>query len=144
MVQKSKGVRYKQPSSINFVSFLLLALVLGAVYWGYCFGPAYLKNFQVKQHVHEAASRYYKLSHLDRSARAQEVTKVLNETRAKIVDVLGFNDPQLIVELRINEETKKVNAIAEYDHTVKLVGTDKVRVIHFRTLAESDYLPNDW
>jgi hypothetical protein len=144
MVQKSKGVRYKQPSSVNFVSFLLLALLLGAGYWAFCFGPAYFKNYQVKQLVHEAASRYYKLSFLDKSLRAQKTNELMNETRGKIVEVLGFNDPQLVVQLLINEESKKVNVVAEYDHTVALAGTQKVRVLHFKTLAESDYKPNDW
>ena len=144
MGQKSKGVRYKQPSSVNFVSLLLLALLLGAGYWGVCFGPAYIKNFQVKQHVHEAAMRYYKLSYLDKSLRKDKSVELMNETRAAIVKVLGFDDPGLVVQLFLNEDSKRLNVVAEYDHVVSLLGTQKIRVIHFKTLVESDYKPNDW
>ena len=68
----------------------------------------------------------------------------MNETRAAIVKVLGFDDPGLVVQLFLNEDSKRLNVVAEYDHVVSLLGTQKIRVIHFKTLVESDYKPNDW
>lgn len=149
MKKTDRGVRYKQPSSFNLVSLFFLALFASGAYWAYCFGPAYVRNFQVKGLVHEAATAYYKLSLLEPALRPQKTRELLDETRKKIVSVLGFDDPGLVVQLLINEETKRVHVVAEYDHIVELVGTHLIgpprsRVLHFKTLVESDYRPNDW
>ncbi|MCS6914819.1 MAG: hypothetical protein RMK29_10370 [Myxococcales bacterium] len=144
MAPKSKSPSYRQPRSVNIVSVAMVLLLGAAAYWVVCFGPAYFKLYRVKQLVHEAASKYYKLSFLEKGLRAQETNKLVNETRQSIVGVLGFDDPEMTVQLLVDQETKKVNVVAQYSHTVELIGLNRRRILRMRAVGESDFKPNEW
>jgi hypothetical protein len=44
------------------------------------------------------------------------------------------------VQLLLNEETKQVNVVADYDRVITLPGLEKTRVVHFHNVGESDFV----
>lgn len=143
MANLNKG-DFKSPRAVNVVSVACALAAAWGIYWLICFGPAWLAFYQVKMTCKEAAAKFYKLQYLESSVRNAETTKVVEDARKEIVQTLGFNDPEMTVKMMINEETKAVNVVAEYDHMINLIGVGKKRVVHYRAVGESDFKPNNW
>lgn len=138
MASVSKG-EYKKPHALNAVSIGLVLLLMAGGYWLYCFGPAYLGWRRSVNIVTETAHKFYKLRTLEQSVKAQETNRLVSQARADIVNILGFDDPELTVKMLLDETAKKVNVVAEYNHIVTLHGLNKQRILHFRAVGESDY-----
>ncbi len=139
MADMHKGT-YKKPRAINTVSVAFFLLLATAGYLIYCFGPAYLADYRVREIVHEAAHRYYKLSFLEETLRAEASSELVADTRKRIVDLLGFDDEEMTVQLLIDEETKKVNIVADYKVVIVFPGTEKRYTKHFNNVGESDFV----
>lgn len=143
MANLKKG-EYKQPRAINPVSVFLFLLLGSGVYLAYIYLPVYLAHYRVKQVVHESASKFYKIRTLEPSLRAQEANNIVENARREIVQILGYDDPQMTVQMLINDETKVVNVVAQYRRAIVFPGMKKDRVQEFKAVGESDFKPNEW
>lgn len=139
--KKPKQKSFKKPRRINSVTIGLILLAGALGYLGYCYGPVYLDHYQVKNLAYECASRYYKLSFLEETARNEAANELVAEIRRKVITALDYEDPEMIVDLQLGDEAKKkVFCVVEYSRQVELKGLDKIKVVHFKAVGESDYV----
>jgi hypothetical protein len=120
---------YKQPSSFNPVSLVLLLALGGAVYAGVKFAPPYWRDRQVKTLVDEAANRFYR----ERSNPGIEAT--LRTDLTAQIRALGIDDPDLVVS--VERAASKLRVAVSYTVVVSHPG-NKITTLRFSPTTETD------
>lgn len=136
-----KEGKYSKPSAINPVSIGVFLALIGVGFYLFHVGPLYLRRWRVKQVMHQTASSYYKISKIrdNKSLQAQESANLTAGARKKIIEILGFEDPELGVDMSIDEEKKLVNVTTQYSELVTFTPFKTQRIFRFTVVGESDY-----
>ena len=127
---------YGQPRRLNFVTFLMLLLVAAAGYWMWRFFPVYFDGWTVDHLLREAASSSYKLSHLNEPLRTKQLKALIDKTRSDIVKQANVTDPNLTVNLDLQDDQVVVSA--DYSVVVTHPVINKTTTLRFHKVeAES-------
>ena len=104
------------PRKLNFVSFLMLAAAIAAVYGGIMFGPHYYRNMQAQGIVTDSAHKLLPRRMLQGEAAYRVIDKMrkqaMNEMRAE-----GIEDPGL--KILITMDRKEITVEAMYQVVVR-------------------------
>jgi len=120
---------YGAPRRLNAVSVTLLILGAAAAYWFWRFFPSYFDAWSVDHILKDAASQTYHANRLTDSQRMEQLKKIVDDARGKIVKQVGIRDPELTVDLNI--EGDKALMTADYSVTVTHPGVSYVTHLHF-------------
>lgn len=133
--------------AFNFVTFLLVAGLAAAGYFGYVFVPLYLDNYAVKKAIHTAANAAYS----DR--RVETVIKVIMNgvDEAEMQDVIIARDGSVMKRpLEFTSENyvvgftqvpPAVSIEVNYDRHYVMPFTKKEKVMHFHLAHTEDLSP---
>jgi hypothetical protein len=73
----SREYNFKKPSSVNFVSVLMLLAVLAGGYWVWKYGPVYYNRFKVDEILREGAVEATGLRRMTDAAQQQLQAKIV-------------------------------------------------------------------
>jgi hypothetical protein len=133
---------YGQPRRLNSVSIVLILMALAAGYWMWRFFPAYFDAWTVDHLLKEAASTTYRLSQLNEPERTKELKKLIDKVRADIMKQASVTDPDLVVNLDIQDNNSVVTA--EYDVVVTHPVITRTTTIHFKRSEAADIKKVRW
>ena len=135
------ATRYKQPSSFNGVTLVLLVLV-ALTAWGMLSAwPVIALNSGVKNELEEVIPRVYRANLRPEPACSEEISHVHEELIVKL-RALGVTDTKLTVDIQHNE--KRLVVEARYKATVTLKGLDKTHTFDLHPRIESDATRVEW
>lgn len=135
-------VTYGQPRRLNAVTVFMLLCAAAAGYWMWRFFPAYFDGWTVDHILHESASACYRLAHLNDAIRAQELKKLVDKTRADIVQQASVTDPDLTVNLDLDGDLASISA--DYSVVVTHPFIDKTTTLHFHKVETADTKRVNW
>jgi hypothetical protein len=133
---------YGQPRRLNALTFVMLLGALGAGYWLWRFFPMHFDSWSVDHILKEAATSVYRANQLAEPARTQELKDIVDHARSLIVKQVGIHDPELVVDLNLNEDTATVSA--DYSVVVTHPWLDKNTRMHFHREKTSDVKRVKW
>ena len=133
---------YKQPRRLNVVSGALLLLAAAGGYWMYKFFPVYLEAWSVDHILHEGASRVYKIQMMGEPDRTETLTKLVDNAKADIRKKSGVSDPELVVNLTLEQTTATMTA----DYKVKVYHdwVGKTSMVNLHRSSSADLKRVDW
>jgi hypothetical protein len=134
--------RYGGPRRLNAVTVTLLVGALGAGYWFWRFFPAYFDAWTVDHALREAANAIYKASRLRDPDRSRELKDIVNRCRKDIVEKAGIKDPDLEVEIELDDESAV--AMANYKVVVTHPGTTRTTTLHFNRKERANIKQVRW
>lgn len=134
--------RYGQPRRLNVVTASMLLAALGAGYWMWRFFPAYWDGWTVDHLLREAASSTYKLVRLREPLRSKELKALVDKTRADIIQQANVSDPDLAVNLDLQDDQVVVSA--DYSVVVTHPLVDKTTTLRFHKLASESVKKVNW
>jgi hypothetical protein len=102
---------YKQPRRFNLVSFLLLLLVAGGVYYGWKWGPPYVQSWKVDTILQEGGAKLPMLSNQPVEQRIANERDLANQLKGQIRD-LGITDPGLTVS--VTDDGTNAHLVADW------------------------------
>lgn len=123
----------------TFLGYLLVAAGIAALYGVIRFAPLYIDHLSVKDIVNSNLNRYREFS--DVAGAKNDLLMRLNTvewTTHKVTDEFGNTEDKAglgleeeAVEYDFEPRTKTAHIKVSYDRQVKLVPTEKIRVVHF-------------
>lgn len=133
---------YGQPRRLNTVTVFMIILALAAGYWMWRFFPAYFDSWTVDHLLREAASSTYKLSHLNEPLRSKELKALLDKTRKEIIEQANVTDPDLTVNLDLQDDVVVVSA--DYSVIVTHPIIDKTTTLRFHKSETESVKKVNW
>jgi hypothetical protein len=98
------------PRRINVVSITLLLFLLGAGYCFWRFFPVYFDAWSVDHILKESALATYQMQRLGDHERIEQLKRIADEARAKIIRHVGIEDPELTVNLNVDGDRATLTA----------------------------------
>jgi len=134
---------------VTFVTVLVLAAVVGAIFWGFTYGEAYVENYEVNRVLREAANLCYRQS--DDEYVKGFIVGEMHRLFDQKVDTYGKTETAMRVDfspddVRI-ERTQIpafVNIWLTYTRTVRVPLVGKERQVTFTDHADADLTPVKW
>jgi hypothetical protein len=133
---------YGHPRRLNAVSLFLLLLVGAGAYWMWRFFPAYFDAWTVDHTLKELASRMYKANRLSEPQRSRTMKDLLDKARSDIYRQTSITDPDLAIDLSIEETTATVTA--DYDLVVTHPGLTQTTKMHFTRVETANIKAVNW
>ncbi|MGZ3405100.1 MAG: hypothetical protein ACXVAN_01565 [Polyangia bacterium] len=135
-------VTYGQPRRLNTVTFVMILMGLAAGYWVWRFFPAYFDGWNVDHLLKEAASKTYRLNRMQEPERTKELTKLVDKTRADIIKQGNVTDPELSVNLDIQENNVAMTADYHVEITHPMI--TRTTTLHFHKTETADIKKVNW
>lgn len=135
-------VQYKAPKRLNWVSGLMLLGVAAGAYWMWLFFPHYFDAWSVDHILQAGATSVYRANKLAEPQRTQEFQVIVDDARNKIVKQVGIRDPELTVNLNIEEQDATMTA--DYHITVSHPMVDYRSHLHFHRVKGSNIKAVNW
>jgi hypothetical protein len=120
--------RYGTPRRLNTVSITLILIACGAAYWFWRFFPVHFDAWSIDHILKESASATYQTQHLGDSQRMEELKRIVDSARGKIVKEVGVHDPELTVNLNVDGD--KATLTADYTVVVTHPWFNKTTTMH--------------
>lgn len=133
---------YGQPRRLNAVTFVMILCGLGAGYWLWRFFPAYFDGWTVDHILREAAARTYKLNTMREPERSKQLKAMLDKVRADIAKQANVTDPDLVVNLDIEEDVSTLSA--DYHTVVTHPVISKTTTLHFHKVETINIKRVQW
>jgi hypothetical protein len=133
---------YQQPRRLNAVSITLIFAALGAAYWCWRFFPAYFDGWTVDHVLKESAAAVYRTNRLREPERSQELRVLVDKARADIIKKAGVNDPELVVNLDI--EDTRATLSADYRVVITHPLISRTTLLHFVKKESADIKVVSW
>ncbi len=130
--------RVRPHGRITFVGFLLLLGAIAGGYWLVMFVPLYIDQFEVQDAVNSAFNSYGVVNDAQLRVELEAKLREAKFTTHKEIDMMGneVEKPGLLVTetnpmIEIDTVNRTLSVSYQYDRTVHLVPSDKIKVIHF-------------
>jgi hypothetical protein len=120
---------YKKPRKLNFVSVLVILILLSLFYVLIQFGPPYWRKWKAKEALSESASKVYGKRYVSDEAAAPFLEQVQQQTMAKLRD-FGIEDPDL--KVNVIKDSEEITVEAEYMERIKHPLIGKYTNLRFR------------
>jgi hypothetical protein len=133
---------YKQPRRLNALTITLLLGVAAGAYWFWRFFPAYFDGWTVDHILKEAASAVYKTNRLSEPGRTQELKALVDKARADIIKRANVTDPELAVNLDIEDTRAELSA--DYRVVVTHPVLSRTTTLHFVKKQTADIKTVTW
>ena len=130
------------PRRLNAVNVGLLLCLLAAGYWFWRFFPAYFDGWTVDHILKETAAAVYRANRLREPERTASLKELIDKARADIIKKANVTDPELRVDLEIEEQMARV--MAEYSVVVTHAGVSRTTTLHFKKKAEQNIKAVTW
>lgn len=130
------------PKRLNAVTVVLLLAALAIGYWFWRFFPAYFDGWTVDHILKETAAAVYRANRLREPERTTTLRELLDKARADIIKKANVTDPDLRVDLEIEEQMARVSA--EYMVVVTHAGVSRTTTLHFKKKAEQNIKAVNW
>lgn len=136
-------------SGFTFVSFLVLAAILAAVFWAITYGPAYIEDFEVGRIVHEAANLCYREKDDERVKdfimhRLNQNFSIEVMDHGRMQTVLKFDMDRDDIRIDRSEQPLEVNLWVTYRRNVTFPLVGDQRQVVFTDHASQDLTPVKW
>lgn len=138
----SRQIEYGAPRRLNSVTVTLILLLVAGGYWMWRFFPAYFEAWSVDHILKEAASQVYQANRLAEPQRTETLTELINKAKRDIQTKAGVTDPDLVVNLDIDEARAVVSA--EYRVIVTHPLVTKTTRLAFKRREEANIKPVNW
>jgi len=135
-------VNYGQPRRLNILPAILIVAGLAAGYWLWRFFPAYFDGWTVDHILRETVSATYKVARLPEPTRSKQLKLIVDKARADIIKQGNVTDPELTVNLEIEENT--AIATAEYSVVITHPYVTKTTTLHFRKVETTNIKRVEW
>ena len=135
------AVRYKQPSSINGVSAVLVALVAVTAWVVLSAWPVIAVNSGVKNEIDDVLPRIYRANLRPEPGSSEEIESARADLTARL-RLIGVADPKLTIE--IHHDAKLLSVEVRYHATATLKGTQKSHTFDLRPRVETDATRVEW
>jgi hypothetical protein len=138
----AERVHYQAPRRINSFSVTLALMALALGYWAWRFFPVHFDSWTVDHILKESASQCYRANRLREPERTTTLTDIVNKAKADIRRQTGITDPELVVNLNIEETTASMSA--EYQVIVTHPLVSKTTTLHFQRKENADIKVVNW
>lgn len=139
--QRPPAVKYKKPSALNGVTFLLLALLAVAGYVAFSFWPAFALKSRVKGELQDAVVQLYR-ANLRPEPIATQQTLAMKRALLDSLRRAGVADKRLEVQVT---RTKQLVALeARFATEVELKGIGKRFTLHHAPRVQTDSARVEW
>ncbi len=130
------------PRRFNTVTAVMLLGVLALGYWFWRFFPAYWDGWTVDHILKESASAIYRLNKLSEPERTAELKALADKARADIQKKANVTDPDLEVNLDINDNSASMSA----DYRVRITHpvVSFTNSLHFVKKQTADIKTVNW
>jgi hypothetical protein len=135
-------VAYGQPRRVNVVTLTLLGLLLAGGYWMWRFFPVYFEAWTVDHVLKELASAMYRANRLNEPERSKTMKALVDKARADIVRQANVTDPDLTVNLEIDDTSATVSA--DYSAVVTHPAIARTTTITFHRQETANIKPVVW
>ncbi len=125
-------VQYEKPRRLNFVSLVILAIAVAALYAAVKFGPVYYRRWKAAGAISEVVNKLY----ASRLATGEREAAVYDELRRELLG--RFNDigiDESTVEINFQKTPTSAEITANYREVVRHLFIDKTTTMEF-TLSE--------
>jgi hypothetical protein len=133
---------YGQPRRFNVVTAILILMGLGAGYWLWRFFPVYFDGWTVDHILRETASATYKLARIAEPGRSKQLKAMVDKAREDIVKLAHVDDPELTVNLEIEDNNAIVTA--DYKVIVSHPYIAKTTTLHFHKVEVTSIKRVEW
>ncbi len=133
---------YAQPRRLNAVSIALLLMMAAAAYWFWRFFPAYFDGWSVDHILRESAAATYKVVRLNEPARTKTLKAIVDKAREDIAKKANVTDPDLVVNLNVDEHTATMTA--DYHVVITHPWLNRTTTLHFAKSEQTDLKRVDW
>jgi hypothetical protein len=130
------------PRRLNAFTITMLLVALGAGYWVWRFFPVYFDAWSVDHILKEGATAVYQTIHLSDVAKGEALKKIVDKAKNDIVKRVGIQDPELVVNLEIDEGYATMSA--DYSVTVFHPVIEKKTLMHLHRERRSDVKAVKW
>jgi hypothetical protein len=101
---------YGQPRRFNALTVVLLLGAGAFGYWMWRFFPVYFDAWSVDHILREGAASTYLINRLGEPARTTALKGVVDKARLEVVGRVGIHDPELRVDLNIDDDRATMSA----------------------------------
>jgi hypothetical protein len=137
-------VAYGQPRRLNALTVSLLLVAAGSGYWLWRFAPAYVDAWSVDHVLKQTAVAVYQANMLAEPGRTQALHELADKARADIVSQAGVRDPELQVNLDVDESHHVATVSADYHVVITLPGIDRTTALHFQRARSANIERVKW
>jgi hypothetical protein len=127
---------YGVPRRINAVTIVMIACALAGGYWLWRFFPAYFDAWSIDHILKEGATACYAADRLDEPARTRTLHEIVDKAKTNIIKRVGIHDPELEVNLNINEH--KALMSADYSVVITHPGLSNTTTLRFHREKDAD------
>ncbi len=129
------NLQLRRPRGFSWVTFLVLVLIAGGIWWGLSYGSAFIDNIEIKSIVHEAANAAV------REKRDPEIRLAITRGLAKYKD-LAYQPEDLVIQR--TPDGNNITIDLTYQRTVHPLLVGGERVLVFNRHIEQDISPVKW
>jgi hypothetical protein len=134
--------QYAQPRRLNSVTVVLLLLAAAGGYWMWRFFPVYFDAWTVDHVLKELATAMYRANRLNEPERSKTMRELLDKGRSDIIAKANVTDPELRLDLEVQESTAEVTA--QYTVVVTHPLVNRTTTMHMKRVESANIKSVNW